>query len=215
MRLHRAMRLLADQLTRRGHHVLRFDYPGLGNSLGASEALALSTWQSATNQALNELADISGLRQFALIGIRLGAFVAETATFDLRPSKVVYWDAVARGSTFIDEMHEAIDEGYEPRANFREANGSLHFNGFYFPKRFLDDLATHSMQVTEAWRDRETLLIGSSANASLVTLAEEARALQAPVTLANDHPTLDWNKVDQMGGLLQPMDLIRNITEWL
>ena len=56
IRTHWAVRLLASRLARQGHHVLRFDYRGMGDSAGTlGEVTQLSMWTENVRQAARDL----------------------------------------------------------------------------------------------------------------------------------------------------------------
>lgn len=91
---HRSLRHLALRLSRRGFHVLRFDYYGTGDSEGEDGEADPAGMQQDTEFALEAARDIAGVAQVALIGLRLGAGIAAQAS--LRRSgeveSLVLWD---------------------------------------------------------------------------------------------------------------------------
>ena len=76
IRFHRAYRQLASRLSARGFAVLRFDYYGCGDSLGASDQGDIGQWQRDISAAIGELRRRSGVGTVCLMGLRLGATLA-------------------------------------------------------------------------------------------------------------------------------------------
>jgi pimeloyl-ACP methyl ester carboxylesterase len=102
---HWAFRRLAGMLARDGHHVMRFDYFGTGDSAGRVEEGLPSFWLEDIRQAAAELKDISGARQVSLVGKRLGGLLAALACErELEPRRLVLWDPVLSGKAYVDEL---------------------------------------------------------------------------------------------------------------
>ncbi len=78
-RCHKAMRQLAVQLARTGHHAMRFDYYGTGDSAGESVDGSLTCWRSDIGDAIDECLRLTGRDHVTLIGLRLGATLAAQA----------------------------------------------------------------------------------------------------------------------------------------
>ncbi len=109
VRAHRVFRILADRLSRAGVHVLRFDYLGTGDSAGADEEGNLAVWTEDVVRASDEIVRRSSSSQVAWFGLRLGASLAALASKSAArpPKRLVLWDPVADGSTYLAELAEA------------------------------------------------------------------------------------------------------------
>ncbi len=93
---------LAEALVEAGIGLIRFDYPGRGNSAdlppGAQE---VDTWRSGISRAV-ALACATSEAPCILVGMRLGATLAwETARSDPRIQAVVLWDPVFDGHRYL------------------------------------------------------------------------------------------------------------------
>ncbi len=93
---------LAEALVEAGIGLLRFDYPGRGNSadipLGAQE---VDVWRGGIRQAV-DLACVTSDAPCILVGMRLGATLAwEAARSDNRIRAVVLWDPVFDGQRYL------------------------------------------------------------------------------------------------------------------
>lgn len=104
---HWAFRRLAAMLARDGHHVLRFDYYGTGDSAGDSEDGTISDWVDDIQQAAQEVLDQSGARSLSLVGMRLGAALAMRACASgLKVRRLVLWEPVLYGHAYIKELEQ-------------------------------------------------------------------------------------------------------------
>ena len=108
-RSHRALKTLAESLARAGHHVLRFDYRGIGDSSGDSAEGGLGPWRQDVLQALEELEDLSGVKEVQIVGLRLGAALAVAAAAARvgrprapRVTNLLLWDPVLSGDEFLE-----------------------------------------------------------------------------------------------------------------
>ncbi len=105
MATHWAMRRLANLLTQRGHHVLRFDYLGTGDSAGNQNGLTLDTWRENIVLSSRELRDLSGASRVHVVGLRLGAaLAAQATTCGLDVEDLVLWEPVVRGPDYVNEL---------------------------------------------------------------------------------------------------------------
>jgi hypothetical protein len=105
---HWAFRNLAAMLSRSGFPVLRFDYGGMGDSMGSSASADVTTWAGDVVTAVNELMELSGARQVSLVGKGLGATLAAEASSGLAVRDLVLWEPVVSGTEYLAEL-ERID----------------------------------------------------------------------------------------------------------
>ncbi len=94
---HRAMRQLALRLSRAGHHTLRFDYFGTGDSDGEAAQGDIADWAVDVESAIETVREIAAVPRVALVGLRAGANVAAEAVRRV-PALVealVLWDPLA------------------------------------------------------------------------------------------------------------------------
>jgi len=107
---HWMFRRLATSLSREGHHVLRFDYFGTGDSDGESDVTTPESAVADVHTAIRELCDLSRAREVSLVGLRFGAACAALACaggFTAR--QLVLWDPVIHGRDYVREL-ETLDE---------------------------------------------------------------------------------------------------------
>ena len=135
-------RRLAAMLAQDGHHVLRFDYFGTGDSSGRVEEGSTSVWLKDIEQAAAELKDLSGARQISLVGKRLGAALAVKAcAAGVNAERLVLWDPVVSGFDYVSEL-----EMWDERRNLlllhadRRGKGRSELLGYPFPSGLRDEL---------------------------------------------------------------------------
>ncbi len=109
---YRLLRNLGEQLAKRGHHVFRFDWYGLGDSWGISSDMSIDHWIADARSAAEELINLSGNQIFSVIGLRLGATIAWCSFKDSADlSFFILWDPVISGSEWISQM-QALHSKY-------------------------------------------------------------------------------------------------------
>lgn len=107
-RTHWTLRLLANQVARRGVHVLRLDYHGIGDSAqNADQIDSLDVWHNDIAQAMEHLKQETGAHSVMLIGQRFGAALAASVA-SRRPdvNGVVLWEPVTDGKAYLDALRQ-------------------------------------------------------------------------------------------------------------
>jgi uncharacterized protein len=106
VRCHRLIKVIADRLARAGFHVLRFDFFGTGDSAGDDGDGDLRQWENDIQIAHEEVSKLSGNASTSWLGLRLGGSIAATASLrvDIPPRRLVLWDPVADGASYIKEL---------------------------------------------------------------------------------------------------------------
>ncbi len=102
---HRPFRLLADALADAGYPVLRFDYPGTGDSVDVEDADHWSLWQASIGAAIDWLRARTGATQVVLVGLRIGATLAALAA-ERRDdvAALVLLEPTLRGRAYLREV---------------------------------------------------------------------------------------------------------------
>lgn len=99
---YRGVALAAQQLCAAGLLVVRFDYEGTGDSVGAQLAPdAVERWEKSIVTAV-DLARAAGVDAVALVGLRMGALLAAEAVERCAPlTSLVLWDPVVSGRAYL------------------------------------------------------------------------------------------------------------------
>lgn len=220
MRAHRAYRQLALLLSKAGHHVLRFDYAGTGDSSGDLEAVDASRWIDDINEAVRELLDTSGAGSATLLGLRLGGLLAAAAAEGRRDiDRLILWDPVISGSEYEKELlreiatgaasGEAVDSG-----NRLTEDGVLHYNGFSMTGRFRETLATLDLLKMRQPHVSRILHVVSHESEQFSRLRKDWSG-HPGYRYQHTPAAHDWNYVDNFGGILLPQPVIQAIVAWM
>lgn len=110
---HCSLRLLGDELAAAGYPMLRFDYPGTGDSLDGAVAAAgghWDAWLASIDQAADWLKAATGVTRLVFCGLRAGATLASLAA-GLRTGSgrsdvagLLLFEPVVSGRTYVREM---------------------------------------------------------------------------------------------------------------
>jgi len=142
MRLHRSYQMLAIELARRGHMVLRFDYSGLGDSSGESSEVTMEQWHSDTRAAARLLRDRSAGGRVTVVGVRLGVPIVFGACLQ-EVERIVAWDPVCDGQDYLahlDALHRHAMNSLD-RYRFRQRkSGPWERFGYTYSKELLAQL---------------------------------------------------------------------------
>jgi pimeloyl-ACP methyl ester carboxylesterase len=106
IRTHWCLRLVANQISRGGAHVLRLDYQGMGDSFGRVEQIdSLAVWQNNIEAAIDQVKQISGAQTVMLLGQRFGGtLAAEVAKRRPDVNSVVLWEPVIDGQIYLNQL---------------------------------------------------------------------------------------------------------------
>ncbi|MEX1287290.1 MAG: phosphopantetheine-binding protein, partial [Acidimicrobiia bacterium] len=176
MRTHWALRRVARSLAAAGHHVLRFDFSGTGDSFGHVGEDAVARWIDDVGTAAAELADVAGAKTVSVVGVRLGGTLAVLAARDGTPiDRLVLWDPVLRGADHLDGLRRMHREMLAGRGLDRPSPDLVgeELLGFPYPPGVREDLAAIDLP-SASWPDVPTTLITSSDRAEERTLAMSA-----------------------------------------
>lgn len=102
---YRGLKLLAQELCAKGFAVLRFDYPGTGDSTGAqSRDSAVADFVEGIRTAVEYMRS-AGVERVSLVGVRAGALLAAVAAESLVGLEcLVLWDPVTDGRRYLREQ---------------------------------------------------------------------------------------------------------------
>jgi pimeloyl-ACP methyl ester carboxylesterase len=172
---HRSLVSLASSLSALGHHVLRFDYQGTGDSAGTVTSGQFLRWMRDIDSAIAELLALSGPARISAVGLGLGALLATTAlaTGAASVDHLVLWDPEVSGSAYLADILAQERELLGWSKSSRAHDGDLL--GFPFPS----DLR-HSLQLLDL---RRNLLPQSPTAISLVVSERTPEYLELEAVL--------------------------------
>ncbi len=102
---HRVFVSFARELALRGHAVLRFDQTGNGDSEGEFSQSSVSSALGDLACAIDRLKELTGSREVALLGLRLGATLASLAVEERDDVRaLVLWAPVVDGDRYAQDL---------------------------------------------------------------------------------------------------------------
>ena len=117
MRAYRGLGRLGERLTEHGYAVLRFDYASTGDSSGDADDARVEEWLDNIVLAEAELRHRAGVRDVCVIGLRLGALLAQRAVErGLRVAHLMLWDPPADGASWLGNLR-GFDRAYHCTLN--------------------------------------------------------------------------------------------------
>ncbi len=220
MRAHRAYRQLALLLSKAGHHVLRFDYAGTGDSSGELEDVDVRRWIEDAAEAVQELRDTAGTATVALVGLRLGGLIAAAAAEGRGDvERLILWDPVMSGTEYENELLTEIEAGSPFAEALHSGNrltedGVLHYNGFSMTPRFRETLADLDLlEIRQAPAPRVFHVVSHQTDQSMQL--RKAWEVHPGYRYQHTPAPHDWNYVDNFGGILLPQPVIQAIVQWM
>jgi pimeloyl-ACP methyl ester carboxylesterase len=144
MRAHGCLRQLAAELASLGHHVLRFDYFGTGDSAGDISGATVPIWLDDISAACEELRSVTGVMNVSLVGVRLGAALAASAAGNCEGvRRMVLWDPVDDGARYlkgVDDTYEALIANHEYLPAEEAATARASRTGYALPARLVEGI---------------------------------------------------------------------------
>lgn len=179
-RAYRNIQQLAIKLSAAGHHVLRFDYFGTGNSDGDCHQLTSQTLLQNLVDARHHLISKSEASEIDVIGLRMGALLSASVAADLF-DRTILWDPVINGEAMLslfDRFHQRQLVGFTRFG--RDRNSS-----------FIDQSYGHAMSSTK--RDSiASLRMRSLTERDFIVASEGALSTPAELDWLSQQP----NRID-------------------
>lgn len=223
-RTHRALRLLAEQMARRGHHVLRFDYFGMGDSGGQTSEGDLDGWEADARSAIDEVRAISGSSSVSLVGVRLGGALAMRAA-SRRPEvrAAALWDPVVRGVHYLVElggpMTPASGTAFTLSRDLLRwaSDGALHVQGYPFGPVLIEglravDLTRHPGPPSRFARLGLFLSDPDPASDAFAMRMEESGVAVLQKVFRDAGA---WRDPERLGGAVLAPSLLHEVAGWL
>jgi pimeloyl-ACP methyl ester carboxylesterase len=218
---YRSLRHLSVILANAGYHVLRFDYFGTGDSAGDIIEADLRGWSVDIETAVQELADITGARQFALVGLRLGASLAAdiAARQGTKVEALVLWDPVVCGSRYLQSLRSHDKARPTNRWRGRGSAGDSgveEIGGFPLTNAFKCELAEIDLVGLVPTLPQRTLIVRSLAERPDPSL-QKAMARRPDAVAEESMPSRPpWIEAsDDALGYALPVQALQRIATWL
>ena len=213
LRGHRAFRNLAIAIAERGHHVIRFDYFGTGDSAGSSDEHTVEQSLADIAAAIEEIKDISEATEVTLVGLRLGATLAMLAASTRRDvDRVILWDPIIAGDTHLDGLVLLQHEWLEDRMGKQAASvADDELIGFPMTEAMREQLSATRIAPPPKLRARRVELFVSSDDPEYRSLCASLEAERTPVGYHVQPGAGEWNRGDMVHQILLPHAMVRAI----
>lgn len=215
---YRVLRFLARRLSRAGHHVLRFDYYGCGDSGGVFTDGTVEGWSRDAATAVEELRAVSGARRTTVLGARGGALIASRlASRRSDVHRIVMWDPVLDGAAHLEaSVERARREGLQVPPGWPLEGGTAVLDGHLFTDELGRSILEAGVDVGD-WEGVRSLLVVASASSpdaygKLLDRAEERGVTHE--LLHRPWPTPWGGQEDFLAGAL-PVEAVEAIVEAL
>lgn len=182
---HKSLRLLADRLAASGFATMRFDYPATGNHTQPAEAISdVEDWISAIQQAAQRLRKLSGASRVVLLGMGLGALLAQQAARGMESvAGIVLLAPPTSGKRYLREVSawsKLIEQSIElnPSADLAKP---ISIAGFQLPSAVAATLGAHGSDHTPPARVPH-LIVARTNNRGDADLAERLTATGVETT---------------------------------
>ena len=162
---HRPLRILAERLASAGYPALRFDLPGVGDSLDPAdvEADILPEWQAGVRAAAEVLRAATDTRRLVVLGLRLGASLA--ASVEVGADGAILLAPVTSGRQWLRELKLA---GAMSRTGGPEGAGDLESQGLRLSAASVAGLARLDLSKVERFPSH-ALVVVQNATAGSIT----------------------------------------------
>jgi len=203
---HRTLRSLAEAFAAAGHHALRFDYDGTGDSAGQpTDPDRLAAWSASVLAAVAELR-ARGCEHVTLAGLRFGGTLALMLGARAKADRVIAWLPVLSGKRYARELKMLA-------LAVPESEGEMVFAGTNVSAETAKALATIELDKL-ADRPAPRVLIATQPDRpvdKLVARLAELGSETDVISLAGAHTALEVPSEDAV----VPTALIEAIRGWL
>lgn len=207
-------RLIAEDLARRGYPVIRFDYPGEGDSLPVENGAGFDTWVEGAARAARELRERTGCTRILYYGMGIGASVALRAgQRDDGLAGYVLAAPALNGRRYLREValrEKVIEDGIG--IDFGYPAGSTVLASFIMDPALAADMKSVSVSIENIPAGLPTLVLARPENGSDRELADQLGRSGASVHMTD---FIGYGAIlDGVVTSPMPMSLIDTIGDW-
>ena len=208
-RTHWTLRLLANQIARKGIHVLRMDYHGIGDSAQNIDQIdRLGIWQSDIDQSIDHLKKESGAETVLLIGQRFGgSLAAQTAMRRPDVNGVVLWEPILDGKEYLDalrKMHATMLDLWVCRMNTPNNNEIEEILGSQYLRSLVNEIEQLKLDVSKIVQPQ--LIVDSESRSDLYSHPEPGSQF-----VMTDERATSWYELAELESAWLRPDVMRRL----
>jgi amino acid adenylation domain-containing protein len=210
---------LARQLAAQGIPALRFDYYGLGDSLGESVEASCARWQDDIADACAELERRTNAARITAVGVRLGGTLLWNAAGGLDVTKIVLWDPICDGTGYYAEMTEGHRRylGATQHLRFRRAKrrdtGSEEILGSTYSETALRELKALSIAPIATSRPVPVKWLGTSQHGRQEAVFRATCGERAGSRIEAMDVDCAWHDVSRLEDILPDIGVSKRLAE--
>jgi pimeloyl-ACP methyl ester carboxylesterase len=202
---HPTFKLLARTLAESGHHVLRFDYYGSGDSAGNFEETDQEQWLRDIDTAIDELKDLGNLERVTLMVLRYGGYLAlEKAKARKDVDRLVLWNPIVDGRQYLTEV-------CAPGVG---ANGNSDADGMVVTPRIRADIERATVDSFGTDLPATLILVTTTPSNQYEILRARLASAGSRATFQHVADVPAWRNSHLVASAL-PVTAVKTITEWL
>ncbi|TQV74612.1 hypothetical protein FLL45_06510 [Aliikangiella marina] len=213
-RTHKTLKLLSDYLANDGFSVLRFSYYATGDSSGESHKGSVIRWIKDIQSAVEECKEQSGCQKVSLLGLRLGSLLALEATRSLTVSKLIMWEPIISGATFLEQIKEMHQFAISDPERFYLTEESVsetqnEYLGHYYSPELQSQLQALSFRSVDRYSVKNRFAVTSEPQ-NLELIEQLNRLISSPLVISQQ--LTNWRDSRQLGRMFtatQSFSLIR------
>lgn len=213
-RTHRTLRQLAQQLARSGHHVLRFDYRGTGDSAGEYEHSGPAEWRQDVTAAIDECERRSGHKQVCVMGLRLGATLAAQAIAARKDvESLVLYAPITDGKSLLGEWERAQAEFERKHGHMARSGMVDEVLGFALSDTFRMEMDSLTLPEPNPALRRVLILAEQAGEKGAQRMAQALASRGASVSIEPVDAPAIWRR--EPFEAIVPFKLLRRIVAWM
>lgn len=221
---YRSTSLFAHELAEAGIPSMRFDYFGTGDSPGNLNQLSIDSMVDDTVAAYQEAKRQLGVDEIVLVGIRLGALIANRAACQLGSiSRIAFWNPIVEGQRYYRDLirteamiHLASIKNNQERADDTDSK-KIEIDAELLAPKMIAQLKEFDL-ANETYCAEEYLITGIDSDKiekkQLCKLGEQLNATNKKTVFWTDEQMEYWSSRSMYDAFYPNMTFSKTI-EWL
>jgi alpha-beta hydrolase superfamily lysophospholipase len=214
VRIYRLWRTLAQRLAALGFDAFRFDYEGTGESCGdMDEPDRPQAWLRNIETVVKEVRVVTGARDVALVGLRIGGMLALHASASCGVDRVVLWSPFRSGRNYVRELKALQRLSDDPHAAVDQDTSDILAAGYILPGPVAAALERLDLERLSTTPAADVLVVERDDRSPDPIIAERLASLGCGVTRIRPPGT---GQMFEHGGIPRtPDEALDAITAWL